>query len=59
MIITRRTTVAFKLPEEWRGQRLFEKDHADWEKDEDTQYAYYTDEHTYHVKTGTEAGHES
>ena len=50
MIVTTKTTVGFKMPEEYKQALKFGEEHKDWIKSEDTMYIAYKNEKTYSVE---------
>ena len=50
MIVINKTTIGFKLPEEYKHALKFGEEHKDWIKSEDTMYMTFKNEKTYSVE---------
>lgn len=50
MIVTTKTTIGFKMPEEYKQALKFGEEHKDWIKSEDTVYIAYKTEKMYSVE---------
>lgn len=50
MLITTKTVISFKVPDEYQAAERFKEQHPDWTEDVTTQYIGYAKESTYAVE---------
>lgn len=51
MLITTKTVISFRIPEEYKAAEKFKADNPDWVESETTQYVGFVKESTYAVET--------
>lgn len=58
MVITTKTTISFKIPDEWKLAETFKEQHPDWKEHCTTMMISYSKQSTYAVVNGAEGGQE-
>lgn len=51
MLITTKTVISFRIPEEYKAAEKFKADNPDWIESETTQYVGFIRQETYAVET--------
>ena len=54
MLITTKTVISFRIPDEYQAAERFKAQHPDWIESETTQYVGFVKESTYAVETREE-----
>lgn len=50
MIVTTKTTISFKMPDEYKQMAMYGKENPDWKKKESTLFTSYIKEQFYSVE---------
>ena len=54
MLITNKTVISFRIPDEYQAAERFKANNPDWVESETTQYVGFVRQETYAVETKTE-----